>query len=150
MLTIRSITTRTALLIGLGIGLPAQAWSGPGSNDDQEILISRPVAPRPAYRPDLPKSPHTTGIEVSQEEGINEALAGVRAFKDESMLSGQVVSHFASGGGSLVGNASADAVTGSMAASGLIGGNGGGSGGATAGVGQTIDRAFSPLSGLNR
>ncbi|AXK39478.1 hypothetical protein [Crenobacter cavernae] len=148
MLTIRSITTRTALLIGLGIGLPAQAWSGPGSNDDQEILISRPVDPRPAYRPDLPKSPHTTGMEVSQEEVINEALAGVRAFKDESMLSGQIVPPFASGGGSLVG--SADAVTGSMAASGLIGGNGGGSGGATAGVGQTIDRAFSPLSGLNR
>lgn len=81
--------TRLGCLVLLLSATTTTVLAGPGFDDDQDIVVLRDVPSRPAYRPDIPKSPNSTGVETSPEEAVNAGLSTIVGMSDADLSQGR-------------------------------------------------------------
>lgn len=81
--------TRLGCLVLLLSATTTTVLAGPGFDDDQDIVVLRDVPSRPAYRPDIPKSPNSTGVETSPEDAVNAGLSTIVGMSDADLSQGR-------------------------------------------------------------
>ncbi|AOY00606.1 hypothetical protein [Jeongeupia sp. USM3] len=120
-------------------------------SDGSEIVITRNVAPRTAFRPDSPKSPKTVEVQVSPADRVTSQVARTSAIgsADDALMGNMRADQALDRGMANAPLGSGVALGGAAAGGASVGGTGrsagGGGMGAALGVGGTVINAMSPL-----